>query len=88
MRLLQFIIYSIVAYAVLRFIKSLLGGPSSKAGANARARRGSRLRKAKSATMVRCENCGTFITESSALMIAGKGFCSEACAEGSKVHRG
>jgi hypothetical protein len=37
--------------------------------------------------MVRCAGCGMFISESSALVRNGAGFCSRACAESNPVHR-
>jgi len=75
--LLRFIIYTILAYLVLRFVRKLLS-PSKPA---TRATGGPR-----SAQMIRCENCGMFITQASALLVAGREFCSKACAQqGSRV---
>lgn len=72
--LLRFILYSILAYLVLRFVRRLL--------APARAR-GSRAPTdgARSAQMIRCESCGMFITQTSALLIGGREFCSKGCAK-------
>src|SRR2546426_845749 len=71
--LLRFIIYTILAYLVLRLVRKLLG-PSQR---NTRASR----RSARSAQMIRCESCGMFITQSSALMVGGREFCSKSCAQ-------
>ena len=76
---LRFIIYSVLTYLVIRFVRRLLSsGP----------RRQSRVRprEAGSAQMIRCESCGMFITQSSALLVGGREFCSKPCAQ--KVNRG
>jgi len=70
---LRFIIYSILAYLILRFVRKLLAPAPG-----ARARRSPN--ETRSARMVRCENCGTFVTQSSALLVAGREFCSRDCA--------
>ena len=71
--LLRFITYCIVAYLVMRFIRWLLA-PSPR-----RSDKGGRLRH--SAAMVRCEACGMFITQSSAVVAGGHDFCSRQCLE-------
>jgi hypothetical protein len=35
----------------------------------------------KSSAMVRCESCGTFVTEGRAMIVGGRKFCSAACME-------
>ena len=70
--LLRFISYCILAYLVLRFIRWLLA-PSPR-----RPAQGGRSR---SAPMVRCEACGMFVTQSSALVAGGRDFCSRQCLE-------
>jgi len=70
--MLRFIFYCILAYLALRFVRWLLT-PS-----RARARQGGVQR---GATMVRCETCGMFVTERSALAAGGHEFCSQQCLE-------
>jgi len=70
---LRFIIYSILAYLILRFVRKLLApapGPSSRRSPS----------DTRSARMIRCDNCGMFVTQSSALLVAGREFCSRDCA--------
>ena len=69
--LFKFIFYCVLAYLGWRFVRWLVT-PS-------RANRGGRGRRA--APMVRCETCGMFITESSALVAGGRDFCSPHCLE-------
>jgi hypothetical protein len=69
---LRFILYSVIAYFVIRFIKSFFSGAK-----NAKLATGSRKRVA--ATMIRCDACGTFITESSAVPSGNHLFCSKSC---------
>src|SRR5947207_10955584 len=66
----RFIFYCILAYLAIRFVRRLLS-PARSIG-------GSRVAKrdAVPAQMIRCESCGMFITETSALLIAGREFCS------------
>jgi hypothetical protein len=70
---LRFIFYSILAYLAMRFIRWLIAPSSGRAGQAVRGRR--------AAPMVRCETCGMFITESSALAAGGRDFCSRNCLE-------
>jgi hypothetical protein len=71
--LFRFIFYCVLAYLAWRFVRWLVT-PSP-----ARASRGGR--GARAASMVRCESCGMFITQSSALVIGGRDFCSRQCLE-------
>jgi hypothetical protein len=71
--LFRFLLYCLIAYLALRFIRWLVA-PSPT-----RAARGGRKRR--TAAMVRCETCGMFVTESSALVTGGQDFCSRACLE-------
>jgi hypothetical protein len=70
----KFILYCILAYLALRFVKRLLSPASG---------RGSRPapREARPAQMIRCENCGMFITQTSALLVGGREFCSKSCVQ-------
>jgi hypothetical protein len=86
MSLIRFIIYSIIAYFVLRLISWLLGEGSKKRVAQGRFARGAPQRE-RSSPMVRCDSCGTFITAGSALLDGRGQFCSAACAEARKVSR-
>ncbi len=70
----RFIFYCILAYLVFRFVRRLLS-PRSRQRSTAGTRR------ATSAQMIRCENCGMFITQSSAILAGGRDFCSRACAQ-------
>jgi hypothetical protein len=69
----RFIIYCILAYVAFRFVRRLMSPRS-------RQRSSAGTRRATSAQMIRCENCGMFITESSAILVNGRDFCSSACA--------
>lgn len=71
--LFRFLLYCFLAYLALRFIRWLMT-PSS-----ARARRTRQARR--TAAMVRCQTCGMFITEKSALAVGGQDFCSRHCLE-------
>lgn len=77
--LLRFILYSLIAYLVIGFIKKLLRGAGDKTRATG-ARKTPTRRAASAALMVRCSACGTFIAESRAIMVGASGFCSNACA--------
>ena len=68
--LLRFIFYCVLAYMAWRFVRWLVT-PSSRLNRAGTPRR--------SAAMVRCETCGMFITESSALVVGGRDFCSRQC---------
>ena len=74
----RFILYSVIAYLVIGFIKKLIGAAGEKQRAAARQRRPGKSRSA--ALMVRCAACGTFIEESRAILAGGSDFCSTACA--------
>jgi hypothetical protein len=89
MTLAKLIIYFIIAYMLLRFVRRMAGGFASSAASSRdprRTRRASPEPRISSSQTVRCENCGVFVTEKSALLIGDKGFCSKACAD-SGVHR-
>jgi|SRR6266705_61577 len=77
--MLKFIVYCVLAYLALRFVRRLLSPPRSVGGSRAA------KREAVPAQMIRCENCGMFITQTSALLVAGREFCSKSCAQ--KVNR-
>jgi len=70
----RFLIYSLLAYLAIRFVRRLLA-PASGGGSRAATRR------AGPAQMIRCENCGMFITQTSALLIGGREYCSKSCAQ-------
>jgi hypothetical protein len=74
----RFLIYCVLAYLAFRFVRRLLT-PASGVGP------GGNTRKSAAAQMIRCENCGMFITQSSALLVSGREFCSKSCAQ--KVNR-
>ncbi|HJQ70599.1 MAG TPA: PP0621 family protein [Blastocatellia bacterium] len=79
---LKLIIYFILLLLVIRMIRRFIGrllspAPRATRSAGRREARG----RAQSSRMVRCQVCGTFVTESSALVVGGSGFCSEACAQ-------
>lgn len=78
MVLLKLLIYCLLAYLAIRFVRKLLAGAP---GGASRAT----PRDPRPAQMIRCENCGMFITQTSALLIGGRGFCSKSCAQ--KVNR-
>jgi hypothetical protein len=74
---LRFVIYSLIAYFVIRFVRKLMT-PSRPTSAPRREATGKR---SDSAVMVRCSACGTFITETSAMITGGGKYCSSACAQ-------
>ena len=70
----RFIFYCILAYLAIRFVRRLLSPPvpgSSRATP----------REPTPSHMIRCENCGMFITQTSALLVGGREFCSSSCAQ-------
>jgi hypothetical protein len=71
--MLRFIFYCILAYLVMRFVRWLITPSRARAG-----RAGS---APPNATMVRCETCGMFVTQRSALVAGGHDFCSRNCLE-------
>ncbi len=86
MSLFRIILYIVLAYMVLRFVKRVLS-PTRAAGSRSYRRSQARGRQNTiSSRTVRCENCGMFITEKSALMVGGTEFCSKGCAE-ARVHK-
>ena len=86
---LKFVFYCIAAYLAFRlarsFLRYLAAPVSPRAGASNPGRRRTNAGVSKSAQMIRCETCGMFITQNSAILAGGQRFCSEECAE-SKVH--
>ncbi len=82
--LLKFILYSVIAYLVIRFVRSFINGAKgAKLHASAEARQTPRQkpRKKVASTMIRCASCSTFITENSAMQSGSRIFCSVACAK-------
>ena len=74
MALIRLIAYFIVFYLLWKFVRWLVAPlkRSSARGTGANA-------AAKSNLLVKCVNCGTFITEARALIVRGKPYCSAAC---------
>ena len=69
----RFLIYCLLAYLAFRFVRRLLSpAPGVASGTN--------TRKVAS-QMIRCENCGMFITQTSALLVSGREYCSKSCAQ-------
>ena len=79
MSLIRLIFYFLVAYFAFRFVKRLISGVPS-IGQRRQDPYGSRTSQ-----MVRCEECGTFVSESRALMSGNKAFCSQSCMTVSKA---
>jgi hypothetical protein len=73
-RLLIFFVLSIIVLRLVRRIVSAAITPGPK----------QKVRRPKSAQMVRCATCGTFITVKSALVVRDRDFCSPACASQSQ----
>lgn len=88
MTLAKLILYFIIAYMLLRFARRMIVGFSSPGPSGRGAGRPrpapSEPRIASSQT-VRCDNCGVFVTEKSALLVGDKGFCSKNCVD-SSIH--
>lgn len=85
MSLFRIILYIVLAYMVLRFVRRVLT-PSRAASRTYRRRQARPRQNVISSRTVRCENCGMFITEKSALIVGGTEFCSKGCAE-ERVHK-
>jgi hypothetical protein len=77
---LRFLLYSVIAYFVIRFVRSFISGAKGAKLASGQAT-GQKSRKTVAATMIRCDSCGTFITESSAMHTGNHLFCSNSCAK-------
>ena len=80
----KLIIYFILLLLVIRMIRRFIGRvlfPARHAAGSGGPRPRQTGARAQASKMVRCQACGTFITESSALVVGGSGFCSKACAE-------
>lgn len=89
MTLIKLILYFIIAYMVVRFARRMIGGFTSSAPSRpdaGRPRPAPSEPRVSSSQTVRCDNCGVFVTEKSALLIGDKGFCSKACVD-SGVHK-
>jgi len=71
--LFRFIFYCMLAYMAWRFVRWLVAPSPGRSNRDRSARR--------NAAMVRCQTCGMFITESSALIVGGRDFCSRQCLE-------
>jgi|ERR1051325_10278508 hypothetical protein len=82
--LLRFILFSVIAYFLIRFFRGLMSGMTGT-NSPADAGRGKAPRQtpraASSALMIRCAACGTFITESSAVLAGSRVYCSNSCAK-------
>ena len=80
--LLKFILFSVIAYFLIRFVRGLISGVN---GSPANAGQGKPPRREptanSSALMIRCAACGTFITETSAVLSGSSIFCSNSCAK-------
>ena len=74
----RFIIYCVLAYLAIRFVRRLLAPAPGRSSRSA-------PREAGPAQMTRCESCGMFIIQTSALLVGGREFCSKSCAQ--KVNR-
>ncbi|MFL6216642.1 MAG: PP0621 family protein [Blastocatellia bacterium] len=70
--MLKFIFYCILAYLGMRFVRWLIKPSRARSG---------RVGAQRGATMVRCETCGMFVTQRSALVAGGHDFCSRNCLE-------
>ena len=76
--LFRFIFYLVIAYTALRIVRWLIK-PTTR---GARRMAAGRPRPSQ---MIRCATCGMFITQTSALALGGREFCSKSCAE-RRVH--
>ena len=76
--LFRFIFYLVIAYTALRIVRWLIN-PTPRAARRMAARR------PRPSQMIRCAACGMFITQTSALALGGREFCSKSCAE-RRVH--
>jgi hypothetical protein len=77
LKLLRFILLTVIAYFVIRLIKSFFSG--AKSGKSVVGQVGAPKRVAE--TMIRCAACSTYITESSAMRAGNQLFCSNSCAK-------
>ena len=75
--LFRFIFFMVLAYTAVRVVRWLIK-PSPAARRMPSRSRGS-------SQMIRCETCGMFVTQTSALALGGRQFCSKSCAE-QRVH--
>jgi hypothetical protein len=81
--LLKFILFSVIAYFLIRFVRGLLSGfagSPANAGQGKAPRRGGQSSNT-AALMIRCAACGTFITETRAVLSGSHVFCSNSCAK-------
>jgi hypothetical protein len=84
MTLIKLILYFIIAYMLLRFARRMVRGFASTGPSSRNAgtpRRSPSEPRISSSQTIRCDNCGVFVTEKSALLMGDKGFCSEACVD-------
>ena len=88
MTLVKLILYFIIAYMLLRFARRMLSGfgsPATSGREAGRPRPAPSEPRISSSQTVRCDNCGVFVTEKSALLVGDKGFCSKSCVD-SGIH--
>lgn len=71
--MLRLIFYCVLAYLTMRVVRWLMTPSRARSQRAANAPR--------KATMVRCETCGMFVTQHSALVAGGHDFCSRNCLE-------
>ncbi len=83
--MIRFIIYAVIAYLLLRFVRRFLRtlpayvSPDIDPRANDRKKNPSQGREYSS--MVRCEICGMYVDQNRAFSVEERKFCSKACAE-------
>jgi hypothetical protein len=79
---LRFILFSIIAYFLIRFVRGMVSGlTNSQANAGREKAPGRKPGATSSALMIRCASCGTYITERSAVLSGSHIFCSNSCAK-------
>ncbi len=74
MSLIRLLTYFVVGYLFWKFLKWLVA-PAKKRGDSSGGNPGG-----KAMLLIKCNACGMFITESRALMVRGRAYCSTACA--------
>ena len=83
--MIRFIIYGILAYLLLRFVRRFLRAlpayvsPEIDRGANNR--KTNPAHDHAYASTVRCEVCGTYVAQHKALSVGERRYCSKSCAE-------
>jgi hypothetical protein len=79
---LKFILFSVIAYFLIRFVRGLMSGVTSSPANAGRGKTPPREPSASSsALMIRCAACGTYITQTSAVLSGSHIFCSNSCAK-------